>query len=50
MAYELIGEPIRYSADIRRGVTWSILPTYTTEGYLLYTGVKEGYFTVSILA
>ena len=44
MAYRLIGDPARWSDDMRRGDTWSILPAYTTEGYLPCTGIKKGFF------
>ena len=44
MAYTPIGYPARYTNDIRRGESWSILPVYTTEGYLPYTAVRQGYF------
>jgi transposase len=43
-AYALIGQPARYRGDITRGRTWSVLPAYTTEGYLPCTGIKEGYY------
>jgi transposase len=44
MAYGPIGQPARYSDDMRRGDTWSILPAYTTEGYLPCTGIRQGFF------
>lgn len=44
IAYAPIGEPARYHADMRRGDTYSILPAYTTDGYLPCTGIKQGYF------
>ena len=44
MAYAPIGEAARYRGDMRRGDTYSILPAYTTEGYLPCTGVKKGYY------
>jgi len=44
-AYGPIGEPSRYTQDIRRGKTHAILPAYTVGGYLPCTGVKEGYFS-----
>lgn len=37
-AYAPIGDPARWSDAVRRGDTWSILPAYTTEGYLPCTG------------
>ena len=40
MAYELIGDPVRWNGDLRRGDTQSILPAYTVEGYLLYTSIE----------
>lgn len=45
MAYSPIGDPARYQADIRRGDAYSILPAYTTEGYLPCTGIKKGYYS-----
>lgn len=45
MAYSPISDPARYQADIRRGDAYSILPAYTTEGYLPYTGIKKGYYS-----
>jgi transposase len=44
MAYGPIGQPARYSDDMTRGETWSILPAYTTEGYLPCTGIRKGFF------
>ena len=44
MAYGPVGEPVRYHADINRGETWSVLPAYTTNGYLPCTTIKKGYF------
>ena len=44
IAYTPLGKPTRYHSDIRRGNTYSILPAYTTEGYLLYTETKQGYY------
>ena len=44
MAYGPIGAPARWSDDMRRGDTWSILPAYTTEGYLPCVGFKKGFF------
>lgn len=44
MAYALTGQPVRYSDDITRGETWSILLAYTTEGYLPCTGIRKGFF------
>jgi hypothetical protein len=44
MAYAPIGQPARYSNDMTRGETWSILPAYTTEGYLPCTGIRKGFF------
>lgn len=36
MGYAPIGEPLRWSEDMRRGDTWSILAAYTTvrSGYI----------------
>ena len=45
MAYAPIGDPARYHADMRRGDTVSILPAYTTAGYLPCTGIKKGYYS-----
>ena len=44
MAYAPIGDPARYHADLRRGDTYSVLPAYTTAGYLPCTAIKQGYF------
>ena len=44
MAYAPIGDPARYHGDMRRGDAYSILPAYTTAGYLPCTGVKQGYY------
>ena len=38
------GNDRRYSLDARVGKTWSILPTYTVDGYLPCTGIKEGHY------
>lgn len=43
-AYAPVGDPGRYTQDIRRGDTYAILPAYTTHGYLPCTGIKKGYF------
>jgi Arginine repressor, DNA binding domain len=43
MAYGLIRQPTRYTDDMTRGDTWSILPAYTTEGYIC-TGIRKGFF------
>ena len=43
MAYAPIGDPARYHGDIRRGDTYSVLPAYTTAGYLPCTGIKQCY-------
>lgn len=37
-AYAPIGDPARWSDNCKRGDTWSILPAYTTTGYLPCTG------------
>jgi hypothetical protein len=50
MAYGPIGSPARYSDDLTRGETWSILPAYTTEGYLPCTGVRKGFFNADAFA
>ena len=44
MAYGPIGDPVRWSEDLRRGDTWSICEAYTIDGYLPYTGVRQGYY------
>jgi transposase len=44
-AYAPIGDEARYSADIRRGPTWSILAAMTIDGWAPCTGVKEGYWS-----
>ena len=44
MTYGLIGDPVRWSNDLRRGDTWSILLAYIVEGYLPYTSIKKGFF------
>jgi transposase len=44
-AYGPVGEPNRYTQDIKRGKTHAILPAFTINGYLPCTGVKEGYFS-----
>ena len=45
MAYGPMGSPVRYRADINRGDTWSLMPAYTTEGYLPCIALKKGYYT-----
>ena len=45
ITYTLIGNPTRYYIDIRRGNIVSVLPIYTTTGYLPYTGIKKGYYS-----
>lgn len=45
MAYAPIGDPARYHGDMRRGDTYSILPAYTTAGYLPCTEIKKGYYS-----
>ena len=44
MAYAPIGQPARWSDDMTRGKTWSILPAYTIDGYLPCTSIREGYY------
>ena len=44
MAYGPIGDPVRWADDIRRGDTWSILASYTIDGYLPCTGIRQGYY------
>jgi len=43
MAYSPIGQRARWSDNMRRGRTWSILPTYTVDGYLPCTSIREGF-------
>ena len=43
-AYGPIGQDIRHPADVQRGCIWSICAAMTIDGWLPYTGVKEGYF------
>ena len=43
-AYAPVGQPARYHADRTRGRSWSVLPAYTVDGYLPYTGIREGWF------
>ena len=45
IAYAPIGDPTRYYINIKRGNTVSVLPIYTTTGYLPYTGIKKGYYS-----
>ena len=49
MAYAPIGDPARYHGDRRRGDSYSILPAYTTAGYLPCTEIKQGYFNKEAL-
>ena len=44
ITYAPIGDPARYTNDVKRGDTWSILPAYTTEGYLPCVGIKKRFF------
>lgn len=41
-AYSQVGQPGRYRGDTTRGRIWSVLPAYTSEGYLSCTLLKEG--------
>ena len=43
-AQAFIGQAARYRASRTRGKSWSVLPVYTTEGYLPYTGFRHGWF------
>ena len=43
-AWAPIGDPARWHDDISRGKSWSILPAYSSAGYLPCTAVKKGYF------
>lgn len=40
--YAPIGHPARYHDDVTRGRIWSVLPGYTSNGYLPCTLYKEG--------
>ena len=42
MEYGPIGQQVRWHDDIRRDGTWTILPTYTSDGYVPCTGIKRG--------
>jgi transposase len=42
--YGSIGEATRWSQDMTRGITYSILPAYTIDGYLPCTGIKKGFY------
>lgn len=44
-AYAPIGDEARYSADLRRGDTWSICAAMTLDGWLPCTRVKKGYYS-----
>ena len=44
MAYGPIGQRVVREDDLRRGDTSSILPAYTTEGYLPCPSIRLGYF------
>ena len=44
MGYGPIGNPLRWSEDMRRGNTWSFLAVYTVDGYLPCNSVREGFF------
>lgn len=39
-----MGETTRWSDDMDRGSTFSILPVYTTENYLPFARIQEGFF------
>jgi transposase len=43
--YAPVGHKSRYTQNIKRGDTWTILPAYTIHGYLPCTAIKEGYFS-----
>ena len=45
IAYASIGDPARYHGDIERGDTYSVLPVYTTAGYLPCTEIKQGFYS-----
>ena len=44
MAYESTDDSARWPDDIRRESTFNILSTYTIEGYLLCTSIKQDYY------
>ena len=44
VAYAPIGDLARYHGDMRTDNTYSILPAYTTNGYLPCTGIRKGYY------
>lgn len=44
-AYAPIGHEARYSADLRRGETWSICAAMSTTSWLPCTGIKKGYYS-----
>lgn len=46
MAWAPIGEPARWHDDTDRGRSWSVLPAYTTDGYLPCTGVRFGHYNI----
>ena len=43
-AYAPIGHPARYHDDMTRDETWSVLPAYSTEGYLPCTAIKKRWY------
>ena len=43
-----IGQVARYRASRIRGKSWSVLPVYTTEGYLPCTGFRHGWFNKKV--
>jgi hypothetical protein len=44
MGYGPIGEACRWSEDMRRDNTYSILPAYIVDGYLPCIDIKQGFF------
>ena len=47
--YGPLGSEARYSADVRRGSTWSILAAMTVDGYFPIIGIKGYFKTFDIL-
>ena len=47
-AWAFIGQAARYRVSRIRGKLWSVLPVYTTKGYLSYTGFRYGWFNEEV--
>ena len=45
-AYAPIGDPARYTTDISRGPTWSILAAIDVDDWLDCSWVKLGYYNI----